>query len=141
MGVIKWGSRISPRRPELRYLKKEFWQMDSREPGVAFYAKIDAHEVLTRILVFEFQRRDPQFAERGRRALDWALGVLAAEDLGDDRDPFWAEIRDQIRTKMRERVKELFDASEEKAAELERAIAMVKPLTWRRRILNWFERG
>jgi hypothetical protein len=113
--------------------------MDSREPGVAFYAKIDAHEVLTRLLVFEFQRKDPQFAERSRKALDGALGVLAAD--GDDLDPFWAEIKDEIRTKMRERVRQLFDLSEEKAAEVERAIAMVKPLTWRRRILNWFERG
>jgi hypothetical protein len=43
--------------------------------------------------------------------------------------------------KMRERVRELFDMSEEKAAELERTIAMEKSLTWRRRILNWFERG
>jgi hypothetical protein len=113
---------------------------DRREPGVAFYAKIDAHEVLLRMLVFEQQRRDPQFAERGRKILDWALGVLAAEEAGD-LDPFWIEIRDEIRTKMRERVKDLFDLSEEKAAELERAIAIVKPLTWRRRILNWFERG
>jgi hypothetical protein len=92
------------------------------------YAKIDAHEVLTRLLVFEC-----------RKALDGALGVLAAD--GDDLDPFWAEIKDEIRTKMRERVRQLFDLSEEKAAEVERAIAMVKPLTWRRRILNWFERG
>ena len=113
--------------------------MDSREAGVDFYAKIDAHEVLTRLLVFELQRKDPQFAERSRKALDTALGLLIKEHPEDA--PETAEIRTQIKTKIRERVREIFDMSEEKAAEVERAIAMVKPLTWRRRILNWFERG
>jgi hypothetical protein len=41
--------------------------MDSKEEqGVAFYAKINAHDTLIRLLVFEAQRRDPQFAERCR---------------------------------------------------------------------------
>jgi hypothetical protein len=55
--------------------------MDSREEqGVAFYAKINAHDTLVRLLVFEAQRRDPQFAERCRNGLDRALGMLLAED-------------------------------------------------------------
>jgi hypothetical protein len=113
--------------------------MDSREHGVAFYAKIDAHEVLLRLLVFELQRRDPQFAQRSRKAVDWVLGVLIDEHPEDDPDT--AEIRSQIRTKMRERLKEMFETTEEKVAESEKAIASLKSLTLRRRILNWFERG
>jgi hypothetical protein len=113
--------------------------MDTREARVDFYAKIDAHEVLTRMLVFELQRKDPQFAERSRKALDTALGLLIDEHPEDA--PETAELRIQIKARMRERVKEAFDISEEQAAEVERVTAMVKPLTWRRRILNWFERG
>jgi hypothetical protein len=54
--------------------------MNRREQGEAFYSKIDAHETLLRLLVFECQRRDPQFAERSRKALDTALGALSAEN-------------------------------------------------------------
>jgi hypothetical protein len=113
--------------------------MDSREPGVAFYAKIDAQEALLRMLAFEFQRKDPQFAERARNGLDWGLGLLVGEHPEDDPDT--AEIRLEIRTKMRERLIEFFELIEEKAAEVEKVIAAVKPPSWRRRILNWFERG
>jgi hypothetical protein len=111
---------------------------DRREPGVTFYAKIDAQEVLLRMLAFEFQRKDPLFAERARKSLDSGLGMLVGEHPEDD--PETAEIRREIRTKMRERLVEFFALIEAKAAEVERTIAAVKPPTWRR-ILNWFERG
>jgi hypothetical protein len=99
--------------------------MDRTEQGVAFYAKIDAQEALLRMLAFEFQRKDPQFAERARKGLDSGLGMLVGEHAEDDPDT--AEIRREIRTKMRERLVEFFALIEEKAAEVERAIAAVKP--------------
>jgi hypothetical protein len=87
------------------------------------------------MLAFEFQRKDPQFAERARRGLDWGLGMLVGEHPEDD--PETAEIR----TKMRERLVEFFALIEAKTAEVERTIAAVKPPSWRRRIFSWFERG
>jgi hypothetical protein len=91
------------------------------------------------LLALESQRKDPQFAERGRKGLDWALGKLVGEHPEDDPDT--AEIRREIRTKMRERLTGIFALIEEEAAKVERTIAAVKPPTWRRRILNWLEGG
>jgi hypothetical protein len=112
--------------------------MDSKEEqGVAFYAKIDAHDTLIRLLVFEAQRRDPQFAERCRNGLDIALGRLRADSYPSELNPLAGAITAKTRTIIRE----ILDVAENADAELKRTLASVKPLTVRRRILNWFERG
>jgi len=112
--------------------------MDSREEqGVVFYAKINAHDILVRMLVVECQRRDPQFAERCRNALDIALGKLRAENYPSDLDPLAVEITAKTRTIIRE----ILDVAENADAEMRRVLASIKPVTLRRRILNWFERG
>jgi hypothetical protein len=111
--------------------------MDDRQQGVAFYGKIDAHDILVRLLAFECQRHDPQFAERCRKALDTALGKLRAENYPNDLDPLAVEITGKTRTIIRE----ILDVAENADAEMRKALASVKPLTLRRRILNWFERG
>ncbi len=54
--------------------------MDNKEQAEAFYARIYAHDMLLRMLVVDCQLRDPQFAERSRKALDIALGKLTAEN-------------------------------------------------------------
>ncbi|MGA9007334.1 MAG: hypothetical protein WB495_10720, partial [Xanthobacteraceae bacterium] len=87
--------------------------------------------------VFECQRRDPQFAERCRNGLDIALGKLRAETYPADLNPLAAAITEKTRTTIRE----ILDVAENTDAELRKALASVKPLTFRRRILNWFERG
>ncbi len=111
--------------------------MANREQGIAFYGKINAHDILVRMLAFECQRRDPQFAERCRNELDTALGKLTAQSYPSELDPLAVEITAKTRTIIRE----ILDVAENADAELRKAIASIKPLTLRRRILNWFERG
>ena len=113
--------------------------MGSREEqGVAFYAKFNAHDILVRMLVAECQRRDPQFAERCRNAVDMALGRLRAENYPDDLNPLAVAITAKTRTIIRE----ILDVAESSDAEMRRALASInQPLTLRRRVLNWFERG
>jgi hypothetical protein len=118
--------------------------MDRTEQGVTFYAKINAHDLLVRLLVFECQRRDPQFAERCRQQLDRALGMMLSELPIEG--PVSLEIREQIKVKERETIREILEVAEKATADLERGSAQLReagllPLTWRRRILNWFERG
>jgi hypothetical protein len=60
--------------------------------------------------------------------------------------PVPLEIREQIKVKQRETFREILDVPEKATADLEEALGQLKvagllPLTWRRRILNWFERG
>jgi hypothetical protein len=111
--------------------------MDSKEQGVAFYAKINAHDTLVRLLVFEAQQRDPTFAERCRNGLDTGLGMLLARDYPNEPEPLAVEIQAKSRTIIRD----ILETAENEAAKLKEALASVKPLTRRRRILNWFERG
>jgi hypothetical protein len=92
---------------------------------------------LVRLLVLERQRRDPQFVERCRNGLDIALGMLRAENYPDGLNPLAVAITAKTRTMIRE----ILDVAENADAEMKKAIASVKPLTVRRRILNWFERG
>ncbi len=89
-----------------------------------------ALELLLRQLVYECQRRDPQFAERSRNALDTALGMLRAEDYPNETAPLSVARKAKTRTMIRE----ILEVAE-------KAVASIKPLTLRRRILNWFERG
>jgi hypothetical protein len=72
--------------------------------------------------------------------LDTGLGMLIALEPTDD-DPFTAELRNEIRTKMREIIRSMLDVAETEAARYREAVASLKPLTLRRRILNWLERG
>jgi hypothetical protein len=112
--------------------------MDSgEEQGVAFYAKINAHDTLVRLLVFEAQRKDAQFAERCRNGLDRALGMLRADDYPSESDPLAVAIKAKSRTIVRE----ILEAAENADAEMRMVLASVRPPTLRRRILNWFERG
>jgi hypothetical protein len=55
---------------------------------------------LVRVLVRECQRRDPQFVERCRQQLDWALGKMLLEPPIEG--PVPREIREQIKVKQRE---------------------------------------
>jgi hypothetical protein len=114
--------------------------MDSREKDIAgFYGKVKAHDILLRVIVWEFQRRDPQFAERTRKALDTALGKIRAESYPSDLSPLALEID----VKMRETIKEILDVAENADVEMREALvlALGKPRTLRRRFLNWLERG
>jgi hypothetical protein len=121
-------------------ISEEFSQMDSRQKDIAgFYGKLKAHDLLLRHIAWECQRRDPQFAERLRKALDTALGALRAETYPSDLDPFALEID----VKMRETVREILETIETATADVQKGLAAanVKPQTLRRRFLNWLERG
>jgi hypothetical protein len=114
--------------------------MDSREKDIAgFYGKIKAHDILLRHIAWECQRRDPQFAERLRKALDMALGAVRAETYPSDLNPYALEID----AKMREVIREILDTLDKATADQEKflAAANLKPRTLRRRFLNWLERG
>ena len=113
--------------------------LDSKQKDIAgFYGKVNAHDILLRIIVWELQRRDPQFVERTRKALDIGLGKVRSESPGDP-DPFALEIN----VKMRETIREMLEVAENADAEMRKAVALVtgKPRTLRRRFLNWLERG
>jgi hypothetical protein len=114
--------------------------LDSRQNDIAgFYGKVKAHDILLRMPVAEQQRRDPQFAERYRKALDIALGKVRSESYPSDLSPFALEIG----VKMRETIREMLDVAENADAEMRKAlvVALGKPRTLRRRFLNWLERG
>ena len=82
-------------------------------------------------------RPNALFAERCRKGLDIGLGRLRAESYPDDLNPLAAAITTETRTIIRE----ILDVRENTDAELRKALTSVKPLTFRRRILNWFEHG
>jgi hypothetical protein len=109
--------------------------MEIDEPAQAFYAKIDAHDTLLRLLVFEFQRRDPTFAGRLRKALDAALGMLAAQNF--DSHPIMVDRR----AKTREMVREILTTAEAAGAKLDKDLVSIRPTPLRHRFLNWLERG
>jgi hypothetical protein len=115
--------------------------LDSRQKDIAgFYGKVKAHDILLRMVVWECQRRNPKFVAWVRWGLDIALGTVRAKTYPEDVDPFELEIDVQ----MRETVRAILDVAENADAEMRRAVAALtsaKPLTFRRRILNWFERG
>ena len=113
--------------------------LDSRQKDIAgFYGKANAHDIFLRIIAWELQRRDPQFAERTRKALDIGLGKIRAEGYPDELNPFALEID----VKMRERIREMLNVVENTDAELKKALVPLgKPRTLRRRFLQWLERG
>ena len=114
--------------------------LDSRQKDIAgFYGKVKAHDILLRMLVAEWQRRDPQFAERYRKGLDIGLGKVRSESYPSDLSPFALEID----VKMRETIREMLDVAENTDAEMRKAlvVAFGKPRTLRRRFLQWLERG
>ena len=111
--------------------------MVDREQGIAFYARIDAHDTLLRLILFLYQQQEPQFAEFVRKVLDTGLGTLAAQSYANP-DPLAVEIP----AKMRETIREMLANAENAATELRRIAASVrKPPSVRRRIFNWFQRG
>jgi hypothetical protein len=69
--------------------------------------------------------------------LDIALGKLRADSYPSELNPLEVAITAKTRTIIRE----ILDVAENADAEARRVLALVKPLTLRRRILNWFERG
>jgi hypothetical protein len=114
--------------------------MDSREKDIAgFYGKVKAHDILLRMIVWECQQRNPQFAERTRKALDIGLGKVRSESDPGDPSPLALEID----VKMRETIREMLDVAENADTEMRKALvlALGKPRTFRRRFLNWLERG
>jgi hypothetical protein len=114
--------------------------MDSRDKDIAgFYGKIKAYDILLRCIAWECQRRDPQFADRLRKALDEGLGRVRAETHPKELNPYALEIDVQ----MRGVVREILESVDKGTAEFERTIAAanVKPRTLRRRFLQWLERG
>jgi hypothetical protein len=114
--------------------------LDSRQKDIAgFYGQVRAHDLLLRMIVWQLQRRDPQFAELARKGLDIGLGKVRAESYPGDLDPFALEID----VRMRPTIREMLDVAENTDAEMRAAVALVtgKPQSLRRRFLNWLERG
>jgi hypothetical protein len=115
-------------------------ELDIRQKDIAgFYGKVNAHDMLLRIIVWELQRRDPQFSERTRKGLDIGLGKARAESYPSELNPFALEID----FRMRQTFREILDVAEKTDAELKKALTQYlgKPRTLRRRFLNWLERG